>query len=539
MADERSALEPSLLDRAIAALSPQRGLKRQRARIAAVMLADQARHYEGAAIGRRTQGWKRPATDANSAAGPSLSKLRDAARDLERNNAFAESAVSTIVDHAISWGIVATAKHQAWLAHTESTAIDADGRNNLLGLEKLAKRTVVVSGEVIVRRRWRRLEDGLPLPFQVQVLEPDYIDTGKDGRLSNGNYCIQGVEFDLLGRRAAYWLFKEHPGASLFRSGASAFGQSQRVPASEILHVFKQSRPGQVRGPSWFAPVLLTSKDYDDLKDAKLMQQKVASCLAVITSDVDGTGVGLGTTSTSTKKNEPFIDTLSPGAIINAPPGRNIQVVNPPSVSEYPEYSKTVLREIATGLGVSYEDLTGDYTGMPFSAARMSRLRHWARVQDWRWRVIVPQFLNPLWGWAMEAAELAGLPVVPKTDWTAPALPMIDVDKEALAIMRQIRSGLTTFSEAIRERGYEPTAFMDELKRDFEKLKELGLVLDSDPRVMTQAGQAQGSAAAKPQSTTEKSAGDEEADDDRVLEILHAIGPDRAAYLMKQLYGGR
>jgi capsid protein len=68
------------------------------------------------------------------------------------------------------------------------------------------------------------------------------------------------------------------------------------------------------------------------------------------------------------------------------------------------------LRAIATGLGLTYEDLTGDYTNMPFSAARMSRLRHWARVvDDWRWRLLIPQFCDPVWDWAMEAAVIMGL----------------------------------------------------------------------------------------------------------------------------------
>jgi capsid protein len=54
------------------------------------------------------------------------------------------------------------------------------------------------------------------------------------------------------------------------------------------------------------------------------------------------------------------------------------------AVRDYGDYCGVTLRAIATGLGVSYEDLTGDYTNLPFSAARMSRLRHQARVIDWR-----------------------------------------------------------------------------------------------------------------------------------------------------------
>jgi len=491
---EASLASARWVDRLVAVLAPTWGLRRQRARLASDLLA---RHYEGAATGRRTQNWYRATTDANVAAGASLARLRDVARDLVRNNPYAESSLETIVNHTVGWGIVPTVAHQGFTIWAESTECDADGRLNLAGLQKLVLRSVAESGEVLVRRRWRRLEDGYRLPLQLQVLEADFLDTGKDARLSNGNRVIQGVEFDLLGRRVAYWMFKEHPGASLSSSGTLLSG-SQRIGADEILHVFRQDRPGQVRGPSWFAPVLLRFKDFDEFEDATLMKQKVAACLAVITSDVDGTGTPLGTTTS----DDPLTDTLEPGAIVNVPAGRNVNVVNPPSVAEYGEYSKTTLRAIATGLGVSYEDLTGDYSSTSFSAARMSRLRHWSRVEDWRWRLLVPQFLNPVWGWAMQASALASQAVVPVTDWTAPALPLIDVDKELLAVMREVRSGMTSFSDALRARGYNPDTYIDAIAKDFKKLDELGLTLDIDPRKMTQAGQAQGSAAAAATSTT-------------------------------------
>lgn len=483
MATDPGALKRSWLDRTIGFFSPERALKRTRARVATEMLE---RNYEAAASGRRTQGWRRSISDANSAVGPALAKLREHARDLVRNNPHAESAVSTIADQAVGYGIVPSEEHDAFKRWSESTACDAEGRHNLAGLQKLAMRTVVESGEVLVRRLWRQPDAALPLPLQLQVLEPDFLDTLKDTVLATGGRIVQGVEFDALGRRVAYWLFREHPGSMLL--GRSGSFTSVRVPAEEVRHIFKHGRPGQVRGPSWFAPVLLRFKDFDEYEDAQLMKQKVAACLAVITSDVTGNALPIGTKDASTT---PELDSLEPGMILNVAPGRTVEVVQPPRVGEFADYSEITLRAIAAGLGVTYEDLTGDYTELPFSAARMSRLRHWARVEDWRWRILVPQFLDPVWAWAMQAAELMGLPVTPATEWTAPPLPMIEPDKEGLAIMRNIRTGIATLSESIRERGYKPAAFLAELAADFKKLDELELVLDSDPRRMTQAGQMQ------------------------------------------------
>lgn len=474
------------LDRTIGFVSPGRALRRQRARLAMDVLA---RHFEGAAVGRRTQGWYRTATDANSAVGPSLQRLRDASRDLVRNNGYAEAGLNAIVDHTIGWGIRASAKHEAWKRWTESTDIDADGRCDLPGLQKLVTRTMAEAGEVLVRRRWRRTEDGLALPMQLQVLEPDFLDTTRDAvSLPNGGQIIQGVEFDPLGRRAAYWLYRTHPGSSYSTTSHVVSGASSRVPASDVLHVYDGKRSGQVRGYSWFAPVLLRFKDCDEFEDATLMKQKVAALLAVITSDTTGDTAGLGTVDDT---ESPAVDALEPGMILNIPPGRSVDVVQPPSAADYAPFLASQLRAIATGLSVGYEDLTGDYSQVNFSSARMARLRRWERVYHTRWIVLVPQFLNPLWRWAMEASAIAGYPVIASTEWTAPPMPMIEPDKEGLAIQRNIRNGITTLSEEVRARGYNVGDFLDEYQDDLKELDRRGIWLDCDARKLTQAGQFQ------------------------------------------------
>lgn len=485
------------LERAIAAVAPAWGLRRYRARAAAEIMR---RHYEGAAAGRRTQGWNRSSGDANAVTRSGIARLRDVARDLVRNNGHAESAIETIAGHTVGWGIVAKPKKPnpkllaAWKAWAETTACDADGRHDLAGLQDLVMRTVVEAGECLVRRRRRRLEDGLPFPLQLQVLEPDFIDTSKtgtryvenaEGRMVAAGRIISGIEFDALGRRTGYWLFPEHPGAEIYQAG-----QSQFVSAENVLHVYRTKRPGQARGVSWFAPVLLKFKDWDEYDDAQLMKQKIAACLAVLTTDTSGNAPPVG----KEDDEDPVIDSLEPGMVLNLPPGRDIEVVTPPTVGDYPAYSEISLRAIAAGLGVTYEDLTGDYTNMPFSAARMSRLRHWARVEHWRWQMLVPQFCIPVWDWAMEAAAVLGLAAadeLPAAEWTAPPMPMIEPDKEGLAYARNVRAGIMSLQEALRERGYDPETVLEEIAETNKMLDDLGLVLDSDPRRVTQQGQAQ------------------------------------------------
>src|SRR3990172_7098954 len=230
----------SWLERSISYVAPQWGLKRARAVVAADFIL---RHYEAATIGRRTQGWRRPIGDANAVIGPAVGRVRAVVRDLARNNPHARRGIRTIANHVVGWGIVpkpnpANVKAaQAWKAWAGSTACDADGRNDFYGLQKLIMRTVVESGEVLVRRRIRRPEDDLPIPLQLQVLDPDYLDTLKTERGQNGRMVIHGVEFDALGRRAAYWLFPEHPGSANPFTNA---GASRPIPAESILHIYKQ-----------------------------------------------------------------------------------------------------------------------------------------------------------------------------------------------------------------------------------------------------------------------------------------------------------
>lgn len=521
------------LDRVTAPIAPKWTLKRQRARIAAEVLL---RHYEGASVGRRTQGWRKSSGDANAVIGPALSRLRDVARDLVRNNPFAEAAVASIADDTVGWGIKAKPLDNdkralaAWNAWAETTACDADGRHDFYGLQKLIMRNVAEAGEVLVRRRIRRPEDGLPLPLQLQVLDADFLDTTKDTASfpgSTGRRIVQGVEFDAIGRRVAYWLFPEHPGSAMAGSITSV-----QVPAESVLHIFRSTRTGQVRGPSWFAPVLLLLKDLDEFADATLMKQKIAACLAVMTTDVDGSAAPLGAVE-STAAN-PQVDMLEPGAVLNLTPGRSVEIVRPPQAGDYEPYVRNLLRGAATGLGVRYSAMTGDFSDMPFSASRAERLDHENRVTDWRWRMLIPQFCDPAWQWAMQIAVVMNqISTVPQAKWTPPAFQMLDPANEGLAAQRNIRTGITSLPEEIRARGYDPVELLQEIKESNALLDSLGIVLDSDARRMTQAGQLQAAAA-----TPAPSASGVDRTFSDFARLLRDLPEDRATTILAAMFGG-
>ena len=121
----------------------------------------------------------------------------------------------------------------------------------------------------------------------------------------------------------------------------------------------------------------------------------------------------------------------------------------------------------------------------------------WSRIGDGDWS---PQFMQPVWGWAVEAASVVGLEPLPvQSDWTAPALPGCSTrTKEGLAFARNIRSGASNLFEAIRERGYDPRRF-SRVSGGQSRSTSLGLKLDSDPRYLT-AGQLHPAPTAAPAS---------------------------------------
>jgi lambda family phage portal protein len=467
------------VDRVIRSMSPGWAARRAQARLL-------LRNYEAASTGRRTSGWARNNGDADSVMRVALPELRRHARDLERNNSWAKRALNVIGNNTVGWGIVPKAVDDptadlVWKTWAERTECDSEGLLTFAGIQRLAMKTIAKDGEVLIRRRWRRPEDKLSIPVQIQILEGDYIDINRDRTLPNGGEIVQGVEFDALGRRVAYWLFPNHPGSAL------SVGESRRVLASEILHVFDVERPSASRGVSWLASAIVNIKDLDEYEDGELLKQKIAACFTAFVKDSDGSAGYIGEEDTS----DDSLETVGPGAVSYLAPGKDVVFGNPPTVQEG-SFAARTLRKFCAGLGVPYEEVTGDYSNFNFSSARMSKVTHYENVKHWRYNMLIPLLCDGVWGWAMEAAVLAGKvrkPVL--AEWTAPPMAMIEPDKEGLAISRLVRNGVMTPSDVVREQGGDPVTFFERYAADMKKLDALGIQLDSDVRAVSQAGLTQ------------------------------------------------
>ena len=435
---------------------------------------------------------------------------------LFRSNPFAARGKAKIAEAIVGTGITFQVYRDGKIddelnklarKHLDTRSCDAGGRLDLYGLQLQAAGAIVESGAVVLRRRWRRASDRLPLPFQLQVLETDYIDPSKHGPLSsapgvNGGFLVNGVQFSPVGRREGYWLYNGHPGSTRVDRLGSTF-----VPASEVAHVFRADRPEQEHGATWFAPVILRMRDFADYEDGQLVRQKIASAfVGVVKGDDVGGGIpgiveedgdavtgpaGTGNFETAEAEEREPLDYVEPGTFQYLRDGEEVTFSRPPGVEGYADYSKVSLRAVSVGLGVPYEVLTGDLSGVSFISGRLGRLEYRDTTAAWQWLMFIPQFCGAVEQWLIEAFEMVGKNVEGVTlRWTPPPVKMLDPATEIAANRDAVRSGQATLSGLARERGEDPDTFFAECAADAKRLDELGLIFDSDPRKVTAAGNA-------------------------------------------------
>jgi capsid protein len=157
----------------------------------------------------------------------------------------------------------------AWVA-ADRAACDAEDKLDLYGLQALAMRAVVESGECFIRLLTVPTSPRNPIGLSLQVLESDHLDTTRNGMV-DGAPTIQGIALGSAGEPIGYWLFPTHPGAWMLLGARLT---SNFIPARDV---------------SWLAPVLLRLRDLGDYKAALLMKAKIETCLAAVTDDGEET----------------------------------------------------------------------------------------------------------------------------------------------------------------------------------------------------------------------------------------------------------
>jgi lambda family phage portal protein len=457
------------------------GVSRQRARALTRSMG-----FDGAAGGRRlrNQGTLDLPLASQVAARQTLARR---ARYLEANNGYAAAGVNAWASALVGCGIKPQSAHpdaatrkainEAFDRWTREA--DLDGLADFFGLQDLAARRMVVDGEIFVAF----VHDGSGR-LRLRLLDGEQVAGAYHTELAAGSRIVAGVEFDTAGRRIAYHAWKQRPGLPIMPSL-----ELMRLPAEDVLHVFKVTTPGQVRGVSWLASILMRLADLDALNDAQIVRQKVAALLAGFVTDPTG---GAGGFDGAEDGRGNLDGGLEPGTLKVLPPGADIKFSDPAKIGqEAVEFIKVTAKEVAAGLGVPFEELTGDRSEGNYSSMRDGKLDFRRRAEAIQHSVIVNRFCDPVWRRWIATEILSGRLDAPgferdpepwfAVNWLPPKNDWVDPLKDAQAEILAINAGLMSRRQAVAARGYDLEKLDAEIAQDRADAAALGLDFNRPP----------------------------------------------------------
>ena len=149
------------------------------------------------------------------------------------------------------------------------------------------------------------------------------------------------------------------------------------------------------------------------------------------------------------------------------------------------DFLRFTAREIAAGLGVPYEVLTGDLSQVNYSSIRAGLLEFRRRVEAHQHNVLVFQLLRPIWRAFVTAEILSGRIAAPGfgrnpelwlgARWITPRFDWVDPRKDVEAELAAIEGGLMSRRQAVAARGYDLEALDQEIADDNARAARLGL----------------------------------------------------------------
>lgn len=467
--------------------------------------------YKAASHGRRLRTWRVSGSGPNTVTVAGLRTIQSRARAAGRNDPWAGAGLDKLDANGIGTGIMAkmvngspalqAAVKKVWSRWSQEA--DADGMLTFEGLQALAWHEWHEVGEVFARLRPRRASDGLTVPLQVQIIEAEQCPCDLYTVASNGNQVRAGVEFDRIGRRVAYWMYPAHPGDTITSIGDR--NDLRRVPAEEIIHVYRPLRAGQIRGVPDIASAMVRMFNLESMDDAVLERVKVANLFAgwyVQESGAADPDNLTGDMQTDTDPDGTPLAGLEPGTMQELPPGVKPQFSDPPTPGqEYSEFLRSHLMAIAARYGVPYEVLTGDLRNVSDRALRLILNEFRRGIEMRQWLFFIPMFCQRIRTAFFDRATLAGALEIPnyaeqradvvETLWVPQGWPYSHPVQDVDADVKAIRAGLQSRTATILAKGEDPEQVDAENAEDVRRASEHGLVYDTDPKKVSQAGLTQ------------------------------------------------
>jgi lambda family phage portal protein len=404
MANQPALIPKNFIDKALEYIAPAIAFRRQTARAAMALTGG----YSGAKLGRNSlANWHTTAGSPEADISYDLPKLRERSRDLTRNSPIAVGAVALSVTNTIGTGLslepacdyeylgLTEAEASQWAANVKrewklwanSKDADISRHLNFYQLQALVYRSRMESGDVFVLLPTKKRGNAYDLVLQ--VIEADRICN--QGFKNNTSNMIDGIEVDEHGAPIRYHIASDHPGGMRRNSikwvAVDAYGGKGR---RNVLHIYKQFRPGQVRGVPDFAPIIEVLKQLSRYTEAELNAAVTSAMFSIFVKMEQDAFEGLFDDAAkeaivgSAKSWDGNID--ANGKAVNLLPGESIETVNPGRPNaEFDPFVQAGIRQIGMALEIPYEVLIMHFQSS-YSAARGAMLtawRKWRSDRDW------------------------------------------------------------------------------------------------------------------------------------------------------------
>ena len=449
------------------------------------------RTYDAAATNRHTSKHFINADnrDADSLISVSLETLRNRVRYEIRNNCYAKGIVETKKNDIVGTGPRLQFKSKSdtfnreiekrWAEYCE--VCDYSGKlkmSEILGLVGSLQQDE--SGESITVLQYEAGVSGEPA-LRLAVVEPDRLSTPYSlaGVQGINDQINQGISFDSAGRPTKYYIQKKHPGAKYIASGLT-IGDYNVIPADQVIHLYRQDRPGQSRGVPWLTPALPLF--------AQLRRYTLAVCDA---AELAAVFAGIMKTSGQLTEDADDIEALEAieverNALLTLPKGWDItQFKAEQPAQSYAEFKAEILNEIGRCLNMPYNVVAANSAKYNYASGRLDwqiYFRFISTVQNW----IAGKFLNRvLWAWLSEAilipgylpaADLADLSIDSNTvGWYWPGTEHVDPKKEADAQAIRLKNMTTTYAAEYARQGKDWERQFEQIATEKKKMTELGI----------------------------------------------------------------
>lgn len=444
-------------------------------------------------------------------------------RDLRRNNGFAAGVEHQLLDSVIgaNWRLRPRPNWRA-LGIDYRTAIDwsrqvgarwrsyADDPGcwihaaRLLrfgGLLRAQFATWFMTGEHLSVGQWEpeRIGPGRARwATCVQLVDPDRLSNpyGEPERIDLSMGVHRGLRY---GEPLGYWIRNAHPADWVSSTEANRWTYTPRETAwgrPVVLHGFEVDRDGQVRGVPPFAPIIEALR----LQDVFERHVAAGAILDAIYAAVIESQSGLsledakeifGADPETKELLPPNVDIRLRGVKVPVlPPGVKLDFRAPqrPAAAQFAQFEEAVLRRIAAGFGLSYEQVARDYSKTNYSSARASLGDAWKFMQG-RSEFMASSFADHVYAlWLEEEINMGGIDLPAGTpdfydaraDWVActwigPGRGWIDPTKEAQASQMKIDAGLSTREKEAAEQGEDWEEIDEQRAAEQAHEEELGL----------------------------------------------------------------